>query len=74
MDFDLTNTEKSVKLQVGDVFDDWDSVHIAVESYAKYHGFVANKYRKNLDSIDKSIIRRQEYVCWKSGLNQSKKS
>ncbi|CAB4400644.1 unnamed protein product [Rhizophagus irregularis] len=39
----------------------------------KLQGFVANKYRKDLDSIDKSIIRCQEYVCWKFGINQTKK-
>ncbi|CAB4417959.1 unnamed protein product [Rhizophagus irregularis] len=73
----LNNTNQDntyeIKLQVGDLFDDWNSVHIAVEAYAKQQGFVANKYRKDLDSIDKSIIRRQEYVCWKFGINQTKK-
>ena len=43
------------KLQVGDVFSDWNSVHVAVTAYAKHHGFVAIKNHKNLDSIDKSI-------------------
>ncbi|CAB5379748.1 unnamed protein product [Rhizophagus irregularis] len=52
-----------IKFQVGDSFDDWNSIHIAVEAYAKQQGFVTNKYRKDLDSIDKSIIRHQKYVC-----------
>ncbi|GBC53877.1 protein FAR1-RELATED SEQUENCE 5-like [Rhizophagus irregularis DAOM 181602=DAOM 197198] len=73
----LNNTNQDdtyeIKLQVGDLFDDWNSVHIAVEAYAKQQGFVANKYRKDLDSIDKSIIRCQEYVYWKFGINQTKK-
>ena len=74
---DLSNTNQNniyeTNLQIGDVFNDWSSVHIAVEAYAKQHGFIANKYRKDLDSVDKSIIRRQEYVCWKFGVNQTKK-
>ncbi|CAB5376007.1 unnamed protein product [Rhizophagus irregularis] len=31
------------------------------------------KSRKDVDPIDKSIIRRREYICWKSGTHQSKK-
>src|SRR2546426_372129 len=59
----LPNNEESVStnntnstLNVNDTFKDWDAVEIAVNTYAKQNGFVAIKYRKELDAIDKSII------------------
>ena len=57
-----TNQDRP-KLQVGDVFNDWKSIHIAVEAYAKHQGFVANKNHTNLNNDDKSITRCQEYIC-----------
>ena len=42
-----TNQDRP-KLQVGDVFNDWKSVHIAVEAYAKHQGFVVNKIVQTL--------------------------
>ena len=76
----LPNNEESVStnntnstLNVNDTFKDWDAVEIAVNTYAKQNGFVAIKYRKELDAIDKSITRRRVYNCWKSGSNNPKK-
>ena len=71
----LPNNEESIStsefntnstLNVNDTFNDWDAVEIAVNTYAKQNGFVAIKYRKELDAIDKSITRRRVYNCWKS--------
>ena len=50
-------------LNTNDTFKDWDAVKIAVNTYAKQNGFVAIKYRKELDAIDKSITRRRVYNC-----------
>ena len=50
-------------LNVNDTFKDWDAVEIAVNTYVKQNGFVAIKYRKELDAIDKSITRRRVYNC-----------
>ena len=78
-DNELSNNEGNeiismeMTLNVNDTFKDWDAVEIAVNTYAKQQGFVAIKYRKDLDAIDKSIIRRRVYNCWKSGTNNSKK-
>src|SRR5581483_4213938 len=73
-DINVNNANQGgLNLQIGDEFNNWDSVHTMIEAYAKQQGFVINKNRKDLDPIDKSIIRRQEYVCWKSGVNQAKK-
>jgi len=78
----LPNNEESIStsefntnstLNVNDTFNDWDAVEIAVNTYAKQNGFVAIKYRKELDAIDKSITRRRVYNCWKSGSNNPKK-
>ena len=55
-DINQQGDENELKLQVGDVFSDWNSVHVAVTIYAKHYGFVTNKYCKDLDSTDKSII------------------
>jgi len=78
-DNELSNNEGNeiismeMTLNVNDTFKDWDAVEIAVNTYAKQQGFVAIKYRKDFDAIDKSIIRRRVYNCWKSGTNNSKK-
>ena len=52
-----------VTLKIGDLFNDWESVQVIIDSYAKQNGFVVNKGRKDVDPIDKSIIRRRGYVC-----------
>ncbi|CAB4432343.1 unnamed protein product [Rhizophagus irregularis] len=62
-----------VTLKIGNLFNDWESVQVIIDSYAKQNGFVVNKGRKDVDPFDKSIIRRCGYVCWKSGTHQSKK-
>jgi hypothetical protein len=66
---DVQYNTPEITLKVGDSFDDWDSVQNVVDTYAKQHGFVVNKYRKDYDPVDKSIIRRRDYICWKSGVN-----
>ena len=71
-DDEIVNVNE-VALKIGDLFSDWESVQVIIDSYAKQNGFVINKGRKDLDPIDKSIIRRRGYVCWKSGNHQSKK-
>src|ERR1044072_3822739 len=67
---DIDNENDAVKMKTGDSFNNWDTVQRVVDSYAKQHGFVARKCRKDLDAVDKSIIRRQVYSCWKSGVNK----
>ena len=71
-DNEIVNVNE-VALKTGDLFSDWESVQMIIDSYAKQNGFVVNKGRKDLDPIDKSIMRRRGYVCWKSGNHQSKK-
>ncbi|HKQ22499.1 MAG TPA: hypothetical protein VJS91_10700 [Nitrososphaeraceae archaeon] len=73
LEIDIDNENGDVEMKIGDLFNNWDTVQRVVDSYAKQHGFVARKCRKELDSIDKSIIRRYVYSCWKSGMNKSKK-
>ena len=34
---------------------------------------MANKFCKEVNSINKSIVRRCDYSCWKSGTHQSRK-
>lgn len=62
-----------VTLNIGDFFNDWESVQVIIDSYAKQNGFVVNKSRKDVDPVDKSIIRRRVYICWKSETHRSKK-
>ena len=71
-DYNLVNMNE-IRLKIGDLFNDWASVQMVMDSYAKQNGFVANKCRKDLDPIDKSIIRRRVYTCWKSGVHQPRK-
>jgi hypothetical protein len=71
-DNDECSTNKVI-LKVNDSFNDWISVQTVVDLYAKQNGFVANKIRKEVDSIDNSIIRRRVYTCWKSGIHKPKK-
>src|SRR4051812_37355556 len=74
---DINNNDEcstnKVILKVNDSFNDWISVQMDVDLYAKQNGFVANKIRKEVDSIDNSIIRRYVYTCWKSGIHKPKK-
>ncbi|CAB5181869.1 unnamed protein product [Rhizophagus irregularis] len=60
-------------LNVNDTFKDWDAVETAVNMFAKYNGFVAIKFHKDLDIIDKTITRRRVYQCWKAGINNPNK-
>jgi len=62
-----------VILKDNDTFKDWDEVDVIVNQHARRYGFVAIKYRKDLDDIDKTIVRRRVYACWKSGVNKTKK-
>ncbi|PKY13633.1 hypothetical protein RhiirB3_496339 [Rhizophagus irregularis] len=71
-DNDECSTSKVI-LKVNDSFNDWISVQTVVDLYAKQNGFVANKIRKEVDSIDNSIIRHHVYTCWKSGIHKPKK-
>ena len=73
LEIDIYNEDEAVEMKIGDSFNNWDNVQRVVDSYAKQHGFVARKCRKELDAVDKSIIRRYVYSCWKSGMNKSKK-
>jgi hypothetical protein len=61
------------ELHVGDSFKDWDTVLDKVNAYAKHHGFVASKFHKDLDSVNKSIVWRRVFKCWKFGVNEPKK-
>ncbi|CAG8790122.1 23226_t:CDS:2 [Gigaspora margarita] len=54
-------------------FNNWNEVQCAVDAYSKQHSFVAVKYYKDLDLVDKSIIRHHDYICWKSDMNKLKK-
>ena len=73
-EIDNTNTNTTeITLNVNDTFEDWNAVNVAVNMYAKQNGFVATKYRKDLDEIDKTIIRRRVYRCWKGGVNNPRK-
>ena len=60
-------------LNVNDTFKDWDAVETAINTFAKCNGFVAIKFRKDLDIIDKTITRHRVYQCWKAGINNPKK-
>ncbi|CAG8548914.1 13676_t:CDS:10 [Cetraspora pellucida] len=62
-----------VVLKVGNSFNNWDAVQVMVDSFAKQNGFVTNKCHKDLDPVDKSIIHRCTYNCWKAGVHQPKK-
>ena len=67
------NDEYSTSKVILKVNDSFISVQKVVDLYAKQNGFVANKIRKEVDSIDNSIIRRRVYTCWKSGIHKPKK-
>src|SRR5438105_3562389 len=68
-----TNNDNPTELRVDDYFENWDVVQTKVDTYAKSHGFVACKCRKDLDPTDKSIVRRRVFKCWKFGINKPRK-
>ena len=51
----------------------WDAVEDFVNTYAKQKGFVTVKVCKDLNTIDKTIICRYVYSCWKAGTNNPRK-
>ncbi|PKY52904.1 hypothetical protein RhiirA4_470811, partial [Rhizophagus irregularis] len=53
-DGEIVNVNE-VALTIGDLL---ESVQVIIDSYAKQNGFVVVKSRKDVDPIDKSIIRR----------------
>ena len=61
-DHNIVNVNE-VTLKVSDLFNDWESVQMIIDSYVKQNGFVANKYHKDLDLINKSIVRHRVYTC-----------
>ncbi|CAB4386293.1 unnamed protein product [Rhizophagus irregularis] len=65
-DGEIVNVNE-VALTIGDLFNDWESVQVIIDSYTKQNGFVVVKSRKDVDPIDKSIIRRF-YLGKKSNL------
>ncbi|CAG8783051.1 472_t:CDS:1, partial [Rhizophagus irregularis] len=56
-----------------DTFKDWNEVDVIVNQHARQTDFVAIKIRKDLDDVDKMIVWRRVYTCWKSGTNKPKK-
>ena len=68
----LPNNEEII-LNINDTYEDQNAIDIVVNMYAKQKGFVAIKYRKDLDAIDKTIIRRRVYSCQKARINYPKK-
>jgi hypothetical protein len=50
-----TNANKVI-LKVGNTFKDWNEVDIIINQHAKQNGFVAIKFCKDLDEVDKTII------------------
>ncbi len=70
----LSNNEKNnTTLNVNDTFKDWKTIKIAINIYMKQNGFVAIKYHKDLNTIDKTITRHHIYSYWKVKINNSKK-
>ena len=61
MDDEIVNVNEAA-LKIGDLFSDWESVQVIIDSYAKQNGFVVNKSRKDVDPVNKSIIRCRGYV------------
>src|SRR6266498_2684582 len=72
-DSDLDNDTTEI-LKVNDVFKDWDTVKIAINIYTKHNSIIAIKTCKDIDAINKSIIQRHIYHCWKSEINNLKKT
>ncbi|CAG8801922.1 14562_t:CDS:2 [Cetraspora pellucida] len=59
---DTENDIIETNLKVGDIFRDWDAVDNAVNMYAKRNRFVVIKFHKDLDSVDKNIVRHHVYT------------
>ncbi|CAG8748626.1 7319_t:CDS:2, partial [Racocetra fulgida] len=53
--------------------DNEDEVDNIVNNYARQNGFVATKCHKDLNLVDKNIVRQHVYKCWKGGKTKSKK-
>jgi len=71
-EIDNTSTIE-ITLSVNDTFEDWNAVNIFVNIYTKQKRFVAVKYHKELDAINKTIICHRVYSCWKAETNKPKK-
>ena len=71
-EIDNINTTE-MTLNINDTYEDQNAVDIAINMYIKQKGFVAIKYYKNLDVIDKTIIRRHVYNCQKARTNNPRK-
>jgi uncharacterized protein (DUF779 family) len=54
-DGEIVNVNEVV-LIISDLFNDWKSVQVIIDSYAKQNGFVVAKSHKDVNPIDKSII------------------
>ncbi|CAB5197938.1 unnamed protein product [Rhizophagus irregularis] len=52
-----------VTLKIGDLFNDWESIQVIIDSYAKQNGFVVNKGRK--DKVEDISLHR-EYTSYKT--------
>ncbi len=62
MDNEIVNINE-VTLKINDLFNDWKLVQVIIDSYVKQNGFVINKGHKDIDPIDKFIIRSYGYIC-----------
>ncbi len=58
----LANNEEII-LNVNNIYEDWNAIDIVINIYMKQKGFVAIKYRKDLDAINKTIICCHVYSC-----------
>ena len=54
---------KEMILNINNTYKDQNAIDIAVNMYVKQKEFVAIKYRKDLDAINKTIIHRHVYSC-----------
>ncbi|CAG8808583.1 6145_t:CDS:2 [Gigaspora margarita] len=50
----------NIILNISNTFKNWDEVDDIVNKYAKHNGFVAIKFHKDLDPVNKNI------VCWRA--------
>ena len=72
MDNEIVNINE-VTLKINDLFNDWKLVQVIIDSYVKQNGFVTNKCRKDLNPIDKSIVKYRVYTYQKLGVYQLRK-
>ena len=56
----LANNEK-ITLNVNDTYEDQNTIDITINMYVKQKGFIAIKYCKDLDAINKIIIHYHVY-------------